>query len=93
MGRKHMEKREIACCMQFFLFPQCFFKRFVLHTGKNQGLFGEELTFYLTIPAFNDPIEEGLWKTLWKKGEKAFSLFPHSVFCSVVESNFHFSNI
>ena len=76
MGRKHVEKGEIACCKQFFLFPQCFFKRLVLHTRKSQGLFGEGLTLYLTIPAFNNPIEEGLWKIPWKKGEKAFSLFP-----------------
>ena len=35
-------KGEIVCYKQFLLFPQCF-KRFVMQTRKNQGLFGKGL--------------------------------------------------
>ena len=35
-------KGEIACYEQFLLFPQCF-KRLVLQTRKNKGLFGKGL--------------------------------------------------
>ena len=38
-------KGEIARDAQFLLFPLCF-KRFVLQTHKNQGLFGKGLTLY-----------------------------------------------
>ena len=36
-------KGEIARYEQFLLFPQCFLKRLVLQTPKNQGLFGKGL--------------------------------------------------
>ena len=35
-------KGEIACYEQFLLFPQCF-RRFLLQTRKNKGLFGKGL--------------------------------------------------
>ena len=40
-------KGEIARYEQFLLFPQCF-KRLVLHTRKNQGLFWKGLTLSQT---------------------------------------------
>ena len=36
-------KGQIACYKQFLLFPQSVFKRQVLQTCKNKGLFGKEL--------------------------------------------------
>ena len=40
-------------------FPSVF-KRLVLQTCKNQGLFGQVLTLYHTIPTFNDLEKEAL---------------------------------
>ena len=53
-------KGEIARYEQFLLSRQCF-KRLVLQTRKNQGLFGKGLSFYHTIPTFNDRKKRKLW--------------------------------
>ena len=42
-GRKHWEKEKLLV-MSNFSFSQSAFKRLVLQTRKNQGLFGKELT-------------------------------------------------
>ena len=42
-------KGEIACYKQFLLFPHSVFKRLVLQTRKNQGLFGKGLTLNVDI--------------------------------------------
>ena len=51
-------KGEIARYEQFLLFPQCFKKRVVLQTSKNQGLFGKGLTLYYTSLTLNNPDRE-----------------------------------
>ena len=42
---------------QFLFFPRCF-QRLVLQTGENYGLFVKGLSFYHTIPTFNDTEKE-----------------------------------
>ena len=44
-----VEKGEIARSSNFS-FPRSIFKRLVLHTRKNQGLFGKGLTNFKTCP-------------------------------------------
>ena len=47
-------KGEVAC-YELFSFSRSVFKRLVLQTHKNQGLFGEQLTLYSTITTFKNP--------------------------------------
>ena len=54
-GLKTLWKKEKVLMMSNFSFSCSVFKRLVLQTRKNQGLFGKELTLYHTIPTFNDP--------------------------------------
>ena len=54
-GQKTMREKEKLLVMSNFSFSLSVFKRLVLQTRKNQGLFGKGLTLYYTIPTFNDP--------------------------------------
>ena len=61
-----------------------------IHEGKLQ------LSLYHTMPTFTDPKEEGFGKHCGKKEKmlvtRIFS-FPHCVFYSVKQRNFHYSNL
>ena len=57
-------KREIARYEQFLLFPQCFKKRLLLQTRKNQGLFGKglrEISFHVHYLKSVNPFPNKFW--------------------------------
>ena len=47
MGRKHSEKKEKLLITSNFSFSHSVFKRLVLQTSKNQGMFGKGLNLKL----------------------------------------------
>ena len=50
MGRKHFEKEEKLLVTSNFSFSHSVFKRLVLQTRKNRGLFGKGITALTTHP-------------------------------------------
>ena len=69
------------------------FKRFVLQTLKNKGLFGKGFTLCHTIMTFNDPVEKAFGKHCWKRRKcwsPAFSAFP-AMFPILLRTFFKFS--
>ena len=66
-----------------FSFFHCVFKRLILMSLKNQGLFGKGLTWYLTIRGFNDPKRKKSFKQFAKRRkcwQPSFSPFPRLLF-------------
>ena len=73
-----LKEKEKLLVMSNFSFSHSVFKRLVLQTHKNKGLFwkglinmmpfetleelNEKLTLYHIIPTFNNPQERRLWK-------------------------------
>ena len=60
-----MGKGEITCYEEFLLFPSVF-KRLVVQTHTNQGLFGRVLKVFITVDSYFQQGAKGSW------GEKAF---------------------
>ena len=93
MFRKHWGKKEKLLIMSNFCFSHSVFKRLVLQTRKNQGLFGKGLTHY-SIDTHLDASIRQLLKTLWEKEKllvtSNFS-FSNNVFYSVIYLCHHFS--
>ena len=54
MGRKLWEKEKLLVTSNFS-FSNSVFKRLILQTRKNQGLFGKELTLYQTTKFWTSP--------------------------------------
>ena len=88
-------KGEIACYEQFS-FSHSVFKRLVLQTCKNKGLFGKGLTLYNTIRRLTT-LRKKPFKTIVGKGEivdnQHFLLFPTMFPHPIKDRNHHFSNI
>ena len=78
-GQKTLWEKVKLLVTSNFTFSHSVFKRLVLQTRKNQGLFGKELTLSQTSPGFLRVCSASLLKTLWVK-EKL-----------LVMSNFSFS--
>ena len=57
-GSKTLWEKEKLLVTSKFSFSHSVFKRLVLQTRKNQGLFGKGLTLYHTIPTFDNPEKE-----------------------------------
>ena len=57
MSRKHCGKRRNCSLQAISPFPSVF-KRLVLQTRKNQGLFWKGITPHCTMPVFNSPRKE-----------------------------------
>ena len=64
--RKHWSEKEKLLVTRNFFFSYSVFKRLVLQTRKNQGLFGKGLSFYYTIttpaPTPRPRDENAFWK-------------------------------
>ena len=57
MGRKQCEKKEKLLVTSNFSFYHSVFKRLILQTCKNQGLFGKGLIWkYMDVALIVDPI-------------------------------------
>ena len=69
-----MEKEKLLTIINFS-FSHSFFKRLVLKTCKNKGLFGIRLTLSQTSPGFYMSEVQVFKKTLWEK-EKLLLVFP-----------------
>ena len=81
-----MWEKEKLLIMSNFSFSNSVFKRLLLQTRKNQGLFGKGLTLDHTIPTLNDPEEESFRKTTVEQEENevtSISFFSYSVFYSI----------
>ena len=90
---KTLWEKEKLLVTSNFSFSHCVFKRLVLQTCKNQGLFGKGLTLYHTVLTLNDPEEETFRKQCGKRRkccEPAFSPFP-TPFSTLPKTNFNFS--
>ena len=57
-----MWEKEKLLVMSNFSFSHIVFKKLVLQTRKNQGLFGKGLTLSHTIPTLNDLEKEAISK-------------------------------
>ena len=57
MGRKHCGKRRNCSSRAISPFPTVFFNRLVLHTRKNQGLFGKGLNGSQNIKFVSNKVE------------------------------------
>ena len=94
-GRKALWEKEKLLVTSNFFFSHSVFKRLILQTRKNQGLFGKEfkvscLTLYHTIPIFNNLEKEAFWKQCGKRRKcwkPAFSPFP-TMFSTLPKTNF-----
>ena len=73
---KHCRKRRNCSLTSNFSFSHSVFKRLVLQTRKNQGLFGKGFNLYQRIPGCNDTIEEAFWKNGKYAGYQHILLFP-----------------
>ena len=73
-----------------FSFSHSVFKRLVLQTHKNKGLFGKGLIFPQTIPGLHDPTFKKPSENIVENGENAgiFSFF-HKVFLPCWDRNHH----
>ena len=81
-----MWEKEKLLIMSNFSFSNSVFKRLLLQTRTNQGLFGKGLTLDHTIPTLNDPEEESFRKTTVEQEENevtSISFFSYSVFYSI----------
>ena len=90
-------KGENAGYQYFLLFPQCYQKFvFFLWSHSKLRLCGKKLTLYHTILTFFSILKKEAFETTVRKGENAgYQHFPPllSVFCTIKERNWHFSNI
>ena len=80
-------KGEIARYEQFLLFPHCF-KRLVLQTCKNQGLFGKRLTFTTKSWIFTTSRERIFENIVGKEENAGYQHFPisHDIFKPFIEN-------
>ena len=79
---KTLQEKEKLLVMINFSFSHSVFKRLVLQTRKNQGLFGKGLTLYNTITPFNDYRKMKPLENILGKGKKFwYPKFPP--FCAV----------
>ena len=83
MGRERCGKKEKLFVMSNFPFSHSVFKRLVLQTCKNQGLFGKQLNITnLVISVFDRPENNA------GKGENVgyqhFLFFSHNIFKSLI---------
>ena len=69
-GWKGLWEKEKLLIMSNFSFSHSVFKRLVLQTRKNQGLFGKRLTHYHTMTPFDTPGKQAIENTVGK-GENA----------------------
>ena len=80
-GKKTLLEKEKLLVMSNFSYSHSVFKRLVLQTRKNQGLFGKGLTLYHTIMT----LQKKAFENIVGKGEKACNqhfLLSHNVIYS-----------
>ena len=96
IGWKHCEKNRNCWLRVFSIFFHSVFKRLILQTSKNQGLFGKGLTHSHTMTPFDAPGKQAFRKHCGEKREIArneqFLLFPQC-FLPVWITFFHFCQI
>ena len=75
-GLKTLREKEKLLVTSNFSFPHSVFKRLVMQTRKNQGLFGKGLTLYQTLPTVNNPEKENIIRKGENAGSRHFFVFP-----------------
>ena len=84
-GRKTLWKKEKLLVMSNFSFSPSVFKRLVLQTCKNQGLFGKGLTLYHAVTTFNNLQKQHflLFPQCFLPFSKQVSIFQSHLFCGL----------
>ena len=90
-GYKTLREKEKLLVSSNFSFPHRVFKRLVLQTHKNQGLFGKELTLSQTSPCFYVSVVQVFLKHCWKRRNCSLqAIFPTMFFLPFWRTFCHF---